>query len=53
MPYNYVLNKDILQKNSSIIENSILIFDEAHNVPETARSGMTTNIKPNFILEIS
>lgn len=36
MPYNYILDADLLPKYKDIIEGSILIFDEAHNVPEAA-----------------
>lgn len=37
MPYNYVLNGGILPRNKAVIEKSILIFDEGHNITETAR----------------
>lgn len=32
MPYQYVCDFKFLEKNSNIFKNSILIFDEAHNI---------------------
>lgn len=39
MPYNYLLDAFLLNSYKEIIENSIIIFDEAHNVPEAACEG--------------
>lgn len=39
MPYNYLLNEDLVDKYSDMILNNVIIFDEAHNVPSAACSG--------------
>lgn len=44
MPYNYILDVGLLPRYKSIIEESILIFDEAHNVPESACEGRSMTI---------
>lgn len=49
MPYNYVLNKKILERNSLVIQDSILIFDEGHNITEAARNGVSVSITLNDI----
>lgn len=36
MPYNYILDVERIPRYESLIQNSIIIFDEAHNVPEAA-----------------
>ena len=42
MPYNYLLNEDLVSLYSETIKGSILIFDEAHNVPDSACDGRST-----------
>ena len=39
MPYNYLLDGEISSKMKFIIENSILIFDEAHNIESVCEDG--------------
>jgi Rad3-related DNA helicase len=39
MPYNYLLDAFLLNNYKEIIENSIIIFDEAHNISEAACEG--------------
>lgn len=39
MPYNYILDVDMISRYGDLINNSIIIFDEAHNVPEAACEG--------------
>ena len=34
MPYNYILDSNLLGQFRETIFNSIIIFDEAHNVPD-------------------
>jgi regulator of telomere elongation helicase 1 len=36
LPYNYILDGEILMKYDINITNSILIFDEAHNLAKAA-----------------
>ncbi|CAD8174994.1 unnamed protein product [Paramecium octaurelia] len=49
LPYNYLLEKDFSEVVQ--IENSILIFDEAHNVQSTAEDGSSFFITLNNIVE--
>lgn len=44
MPYNYLLDDNLKEKYADIITKSILIFDEAHNVPESSCEGKTFSI---------
>lgn len=39
MPYNYILDVGLFSRYSDIIKDSILIFDESHNVGEAACEG--------------
>jgi Rad3-related DNA helicase len=39
MPYNYLLDEYMLKTYQELIEGSIIIFDEAHNVSEAACEG--------------
>jgi Rad3-related DNA helicase len=45
MPYNYLLDANILARHANIIENSIIIFDEAHNVADAACEGRSFDAK--------
>jgi Rad3-related DNA helicase len=57
MPYNYLLDTFLLKSYQEIIENSIIIFDEAHNVSEAACEGRSLILEThNFdsaILELN
>jgi Rad3-related DNA helicase len=44
MPYSYLLDIRIFQKYEKLIKNSIIIFDEAHNVGENACSGRSFQV---------
>jgi Rad3-related DNA helicase len=44
MPYNYLLDDDLNEKYKEIVKDSILIFDEAHNVAEASCEGRTFSI---------
>lgn len=37
IPYNYLLDNEF--SNIVDVKNSVIIFDEAHNVPSTAEDG--------------
>ena len=39
MPYNYILDADLLPRYENILSGSILVIDEAHNVAEAACEG--------------
>jgi regulator of telomere elongation helicase 1 len=45
MPYNYITDISLLQSFSEIVKNSIIIFDEAHNVPEAACNGRSFELE--------
>ena len=34
MPYNYLINEEVRSNLDITFENSIIIFDEAHNIPQ-------------------
>lgn len=57
MPYNYILDEFLLTSYSEIIEDSIIIFDEAHNISEAACEGRSLQLDAsnidNAILELS
>lgn len=53
MPYNYVLNRNILARNRNLIENSILIFDEGHNITDCAREGLTVKLTQSFLKSVA
>ena len=44
MPYTYVFDFRYLKSNPDLIKNSILIFDEAHNLESAAEEGFSTSI---------
>lgn len=44
MPYNYLLDGQLNDKYKDIVKGSILIFDEAHNVPESSCEGRSFSI---------
>ena len=44
MPYNYLLDSYLMQNYKEIIQDSIIIFDEAHNVPDAACDGRSMEI---------
>lgn len=47
MPYNYLTDKNIRDNYASKLKNSILIFDEAHNIEKAAEEGASVNMSSN------
>ncbi len=39
MPYNYLLDHRTLESAEKLVKDSIIIFDEGHNVASTACNG--------------
>ena len=39
MPYNYILDIDLLPRFAGMLSGSVVIFDEAQNVPEASCEG--------------
>lgn len=44
MPYNYILDIDLLPRFHNIIKGGVLLFDEAHNVPDASCEGRSYNL---------
>ena len=44
MPYNYLLDKKYRDQNIEMVRDSILIFDEAHNIQSNAEEGASITI---------
>jgi Rad3-related DNA helicase len=49
MPYNYLLDAYLLTTYSELINDSIIIFDEAHNVAEAACEGRSLILETSNI----
>ena len=50
MPYNYIMDRNVVGIYSSILENAVVIIDEAHNIPNTACEGASMTL-PLTMLE--
>jgi len=44
LPFNYILDWKIFQSFSHLIKDSVIIFDEAHNVDSIAEDGACLEI---------
>ena len=44
MPYNYILDKNIRRRFNIDFSDSIIIFDEAHNMPSSAEEAFSFSI---------
>ena len=57
LPYNYVLEQKLFQKQGLELKNSILIFDEAHNVEDFSEKGcsfeISVEILDNTVVEVN
>ena len=49
MPYNYLIDEKIQENFEIEYANSILIFDEAHNVSSTAEEVSSFEMKAKFL----
>lgn len=49
MPYNYILDADLLPRFSHMIQDGVLIFDEAHNVAESSCEGRSYDMLSSTI----
>lgn len=49
MPYNYVLDPSIRKTFKLNLENSVIIFDEGHNIEQVCQDSMSTEIKSDFL----
>lgn len=45
MPYNYLIDEKIRENFEINWDNTILIFDEAHNISQTAESVTSFEVK--------
>lgn len=49
MPYNYILDIDLLPRFEHMIKGGVLLFDEAHNVPDASCEGRSYDLfSPNI-----
>jgi len=44
MPYIYLLNEMLMRPSKAVYADSIIIFDEGHNVPDAACSGFSGKV---------
>lgn len=51
LPYNYILTPSIRKKLPLTIENSILIFDEAHNLERTCEEIMSFKLSVDKLIQ--
>lgn len=51
MPYNYLLDESLLPLAKRLVKNSILVFDEGHNVDKSAREGYSVSFNKKIITE--
>jgi regulator of telomere elongation helicase 1 len=52
MPYNYVFDESYRSNHVSLFANSIIIFDEAHNLESVAEEGSSTSFSTSDIDEL-
>lgn len=45
MPYNYIIDDKIRENFEINFENSIIIFDEAHNIPQTCEDHASFSVE--------
>jgi len=57
LPYNYVISPSIREYSKLDLKNAIVVFDEAHNLPQVAEDSITTELRmvivAQCILELS
>ena len=49
MPFNYLLDWSLLENNNLNLKNSVIIFDEAHNVDSLAEEGSSLEIDSEML----
>ena len=49
MPYNYLIDDKIRENFDINFENSIIIFDEAHNIPQTCEDTAAFQIETKHL----
>ena len=52
MPYNYILDRNLIKQNEVFLEDSIIIFDEGHNVASAAAQGMSLTLRTSRFAQI-
>lgn len=50
MPYNYILDIDLLENYKNILTGNIIIFDEAHNLPDAACQGQSCDFTNKVLM---
>ena len=51
MPFNYLLDWNLIEKNNFSLKNSVIIFDEAHNVDSLAEEGSSLEISSELLTQ--
>ncbi|KAK9837585.1 hypothetical protein WJX74_000931 [Apatococcus lobatus] len=51
-PYNYLLDPVVRSAMNITVDNAILIFDEAHNIEDTARDAASAELDAGLLLEV-
>lgn len=51
MPFNYLLDWSLFENNNLNLKNSIIIFDEAHNVDSLAEEGSSMEIDTDMLTQ--
>ena len=52
LPYNYIFDLKILKRTKLILENSIIIIDEGHNLQDVCNESSSIDLDTNIIDEI-
>jgi regulator of telomere elongation helicase 1 len=52
MPYNYLIEEDIRASLKIDFQNSIIIFDEGHNVPSSCEEAASFSIDSNGLQKV-
>jgi regulator of telomere elongation helicase 1 len=51
MPYNYLVDPEIIKKLRFDLNNAVIIFDEAHNVPSAQEDVSSFEVREDMLLK--
>lgn len=52
MPYNYIIDEKIRENFELNWENSVIIFDEGHNIPSTCEESASFSVESNNLEKV-